>query len=136
MTRAINVNELHAALLELGSIKAVAERLGVSDRTITRRRQSDPAVEAVVSAGLAKRRELTYPHGSDSGYGQGCRCDACRSAHAAATRLRRAEKATRLDEAPHGTANTYTNWGCRCAPCTAAHSAALKRRRSTLEESR
>lgn len=130
MTRAINVDELRAALIELGSIKAAAERLGVSDRTITRRRQSDPEVGAAVDRALARRRELTFPHGTESGYGQRCRCDACRSAHAAATRRRRAAKATRLDEAPHGSASTYTNWSCRCAPCTAAHSAVLKARRA------
>lgn len=130
MTRAINVPELYAALITMGSIKAAAEHLGMSDRTITRRRHSDPEIGAAVDRALARRRELTFPHGSDSGYTQRCRCDACRAAHAAVTVLRRAEKATRLDEAPHGTANTYTNWGCRCAPCTAAHSAAQKARRS------
>lgn len=130
MTRAINLNELHAALIQMGSIRAAAEHLGMSDRTITRRRQSDPAVAAVVTAALARRSELTYPHGSDSGYSRGCRCDACRAAHATACRLRRAEKSTRLQDAPHGEPSTYSNWACRCAPCVAAHSAALTRRRS------
>lgn len=130
MTRPLNAGDLYDALVDLGSIKAAAARLGMSDRTITRRHKADPSIHDAVTRGLAKHRELTYPHGKDGGYTQGCRCAACRAAHATATRARRAERSTHLKDVEHGRDNTYKNWGCRCDRCTAAHSAALKQRRT------
>lgn len=64
-------------------------------------------------------------HGTDSLYQQGCRCDACRGAHAADSRARRQRFRQRVAEGdlsrvPHGTHAGYANHGCRCADCREA----------------
>ncbi len=81
----------------------------------------------------------TLPYGDPRHGGTGtgyvyyqCRCPECVSAWTQRRADRRTFKANRLASdptlAPHGVANTYTNWGCRCAPCTAANTDKSRRR--------
>jgi hypothetical protein len=74
-------------------------------------------------------------HGTLTGYGYGCRCDACgpvgRAYHAADRGMNRRKRfAANLAEMQadpadrrHGTKTGY-DYGCRCAPCRAATSRA------------
>lgn len=130
MTHTIDTVRLTELLTKLGSIAAAARELGISDRTITRHSQRNPALKAAIDAALRQHRQDTYPHGRNSGYGQGCRCEACSAVHARYHAARRADRAKHLSDATHGLASTYTNWGCRCEPCRAAHSRRLKLQRS------
>lgn len=71
-------------------------------------------------------------HGNYSTYvNHKCRCDACRAAHSAWQRQRRAQRIVEADSytLAHGTHNTYTNWGCRCDDCRAGHAAYFRRYR-------
>lgn len=73
------------------------------------------------------RERAYHDHGNYRRYWQGCRCDACRAAHAEQTRTRRWELAQHnvggvAAGIKHG-ASTYVNHGCRCDDCTGAHSA-------------
>jgi hypothetical protein len=52
----------------------------------------------------------------------GCRCEVCVAAYRSDIARLRADRQTRLDEAPHGTSTAYVNWGCRCEPCKDAGS--------------
>lgn len=65
---------------------------------------------------------MPFPHGEQRGYSRGCRCDSCRTAHAAYVRQRR-EVARFLPDKqiPHGSTNGYVNYRCHCTPCTEAH---------------
>ncbi len=73
----------------------------------------------------------TVQHGTVNEYtNQGCRCQPCKTAHAAsvlAAKKRRARELITKDgrpfhpRVPHGRASSYGNWGCRCRPCTDAH---------------
>ncbi len=59
----------------------VADRLGVSARTVLRRRKR---------AGLPSRWTPTPPsHGTEARYRRGCTCTPCRAAHAAGQRAYR-----------------------------------------------
>ena len=70
------------------------------------------------------------PHGTDSHYGSGCRCDECREAHRVAAKARRDVRAADTRSGwlpvPHGTTNAYANYGCRCTACRDANRAARK----------
>jgi hypothetical protein len=65
--------------------------------------------------------------GSPSGYKRGCRCGACRKAHAEATAAQKRERVTRAAAdpslIPHGTQSGYINWLCRCPACKDANRA-------------
>lgn len=78
-----------------------------------------------------------------SGYRGGCKCDACRAAHAA---LMRRYRHNRLGVLPwdeylrtirkskadlvHGIRSTYINSGCRCDKCKGANTAHTRERRN------
>lgn len=64
------------------------------------------------------RSRRTAEHGTESRYGRGCRCEACKAASAASRRKRRATP----NPAVHGTATSYGN-GCRCDECRQAATA-------------
>ena len=74
-------------------------------------------------------------HGTPSTYkNHGCRCGACRRAHADHQwNLRRTHLAAlaagRAPGLRHGSPNTYTNHGCRCAACTQANTEYMRRYR-------
>lgn len=77
-------------------------------------------------------------HGTEYMYNRNaCRCQPCKSAHAAKQAHGVAERAALLSAdptiRPHGNASTYKNWGCRCDSCVAVgvaqRRAALARRR-------
>jgi hypothetical protein len=65
-----------------------------------------------------------YPHGTNAGYGRGCRCDPCHEARYAYWIAWQARKKADLSPtAPtqrHGTYNRYRTYGCRCGACRAA----------------
>ena len=64
-------------------------------------------------------------HGTANGYHNlKCRCQPCKTAHAASVREKR--EARRLRGLPpgdprHGKESTYTNWRCPCDLCRIAH---------------
>jgi len=58
------------------------------------------------------------PHGTNSGYCRGCRCEPCKEA----ARTHGIEYRNRLRNSPtplrvHGTLNGYNTYGCRCDEC-------------------
>lgn len=64
------------------------------------------------------------PHGTDSKYRGGCRCENCRAAHTEALRKRRERKQAwpvLIPDRAHGTEGGYSNHGCRCDLCKDAH---------------
>lgn len=75
----------------------------------------------------------SYAHGTEAGYGRGCRCDRCRNYHNTFRRERIARLRAYLVEVddrlvttldvPHGDYVTYRTYSCRCEPCTEAHTA-------------
>lgn len=71
-------------------------------------------------------------HGTVNGYGNlGCRCDACRAAHAAAhSEYIRRKRAEGRVVGSHGSSVAYDT-GCRCDVCRQAHNArsVVKKRR-------
>ena len=77
-------------------------------------------------------------HGTQNGYGRGCRCTDCTGAHAADSALRREINHTVGAINPgvikkHGSRTTYVQWGCRCAECRKAnveYDKARRRRRA------
>jgi hypothetical protein len=61
-------------------------------------------------------------HGTVNGYNNlKCRCQACRAAWGARTKLRRAARTLSPDDPRHGKVTTYWNYSCRCPACTEAH---------------
>lgn len=78
-------------------------------------------------------------HGQSSTYeNHGCRCAACKTAHAeknaAAHRRRKADgKAAGYDKSKHGVKQTYDD-GCRCEPCRAANAAASRKHRAAKKQ--
>ncbi len=74
---------------------------------------------------LARGVECYQPpavHGRGRYQRYGCRCEVCVSAYRSDIRRSKADRRSRLDEAPHGTETGYLNWGCRCDPCKDAGS--------------
>jgi hypothetical protein len=130
LTATIDPLEVYSLLLELGTQRAVAGRLGIHEVTLIRRAKSEPELRDAIDQARTLYRMRTYPHGKPTGYAQGCRCGRCIEANRESARQRSQERATRQDQAVHGRASTYQNWGCRCDPCKAAHSIRLKQRRS------
>lgn len=65
-------------------------------------------------------------HGTQNGYGRGCRCTDCTGAHAADSAVRREINHAVGAINPgvikkHGSRSTYVQWGCRCAECRKAN---------------
>jgi hypothetical protein len=73
---------------------------------------------------------MKWQHGLYGYQKKGCRCPACMAAHRVDAQARVERRADRLRAdpslAPHGQANTYTNWGCRCLACARAHNEHVK----------
>lgn len=70
-------------------------------------------------------------HGTTTGYRyHRCRCDECRTAHAAECSRWRQEQRRRgvPADVPHGYESTYNNYGCRCDECVEAKSYYNQRR--------
>lgn len=105
--------EMFRANVESGtSDKMLAERYGVSIKTITRWRDS---------LGLASHWEPErHGCGTPAAYARGCRCGDCRQANARAHQ----KAVTKMcsvglpdGDKRHGTYSGYTQWGCRCDAC-------------------
>jgi hypothetical protein len=57
-------------------------------------------------------------HGTNRGYGAGCRLYCCVDAHTIYSTQKKIERVARgIPERVHGTRNGYTNYGCRCTRC-------------------
>ena len=70
-------------------------------------------------------------HGHHNGYYvDGCRCDLCKAAGAAYTRMMRAKRKANIPVHDEGSRHFYANFGCRCEPCKAANKAYLSDFRS------
>jgi hypothetical protein len=99
-----------------------AREQGLTGETVGRWAKRDPAIAAALRQAYADRAEAQRrPHGSQARYDAGCRCQACRAAHARVHRELRRDRKARRDSAQfrHG-ASAYSNWGCRCETCTTA----------------
>lgn len=113
-------------IAKLGSASdiAIAKEFGLCVNRVRRAR---------MERGIQKWRP-PYKHGTRAGYNQGCKCDACRGAHAAhisafraknpdrweAIRQRRRAKV--LASAPHEVGHvSWYAFGCRCDGCHKAH---------------
>lgn len=105
-----------------GTQQEVARRIGVARQTLIRWGHEDPAMRFALDAGRYVYRSANFPHGTRTGYNQGCRCADCKRACANYARESVAERKQHAWDAPHGTRGGYCNWGCRCDPCKAAHS--------------
>lgn len=82
-------------------------------------------------ARIEKLREQPIPadkHGTVGYTFWKCRCATCMTAQQAAQQRGKADRAARLDDAPHGTRTGYKDWSCRCRPCIDAWNAHQKRR--------
>jgi hypothetical protein len=89
--------------------------------------------------GTAPLAEDDSRHGTVNGYGNlGCRCEACRTAHAAKHReyMAKAIAEGRIaKDTPHGTTYKY-DAGCRCAQCRAAKAAVSRRSKARRRAAR
>lgn len=123
MTKHIDETAWAAAIRHGQTNKQIAAALGVTERTLTRRRVANRQLAARLDSARAEwiaRQE----HGTPRTYKRGCRCDLCRAANKQRVLAWRAESyAKAIPPNAHGRASTYSNWGCRCAECTRAHSA-------------
>lgn len=77
--------------------------------------------------GAIKRQTLAETHGTSNCYAAGCRCDACRTAHADSRRRQRALVAPCGTEAAYR--RHYSRGESPCDACRVAHSATNARRR-------
>lgn len=69
------------------------------------------------------------PHGTETKYRRGCRCDECRAGNAVRRRKeaeRRASWSIAIPSHVHGTTNGYSNYDCRCDQCRAASTEAKR----------
>jgi hypothetical protein len=78
-------------------------------------------------------------HGTDTGYGKGCRCADCRAAHAEHGQYQREmyRMLAAIDPSvvkEHGTRSAYTQYKCRCEACRAANREYGQKRRRRLAE--
>jgi len=65
-------------------------------------------------------------HGHHNGYYvDGCRCDLCKAACAAYTRMMRAKRRANIPLHDEGSRHLYANFGCRCELCKAANATYL-----------
>lgn len=78
---------------------------------------------------------FSNPHGTDSRYSRGCRCDSCRHAHTQYAASRRNATAGMLPagDPRHGKVAGY-NAGCRCDSCRRAASEYSRRLRQRNRE--
>ncbi|MFJ6438511.1 hypothetical protein [Streptomyces sp. NPDC091416] len=103
------------------SDRAIAEELGMSWRTVlrARNRHGIPSTWAPALRGC----------GTWGAYRRGCRCEKCRTHHAAGLAASKADRYARRAAGTavftHG-ANAYKNWGCRCDVCSKDASAVNK----------
>jgi hypothetical protein len=65
---------------------------------------------------------MSRTHGR-SGYEGGCRCDICKDAKAAHSKVQLVKRIVNvpLADLKHGSYSTYQNYACRCVPCCAAN---------------
>ena len=139
----IDLDRLREAYLATGSQAKAAAVLGISDRTLNRRRKDDPALAAVLDETHAEvqARRPRPAHGTRSRYAtctdgeNGGRCEDCKRANrdaAAAGRLaRRNRRKYPKAKIPHGLGG-YRNYGCRCDICSEAASKAMADYREAL----
>jgi len=113
-------------MVSYGSQNQLARRIGVTRQTIIRWGHENPTMRFALDAGRYVYRSRTFPHGTRTGYNQGCRCDDCKRACSNYARESVADRKQHAWDAPHGTRGGYCNWGCRCDPCKAAHSEYMK----------
>jgi len=115
MRPTVRIDDL-AAMVRAGmNDLMIAAKLGVSSRTVLRRRTrlGIPPVRRAITHGLAGT------------YKAGCRCSPCRMAATVhqssgnATRRARTESFGLPDNVAHGL-SAYRNWACRCDVCRAA----------------
>jgi hypothetical protein len=88
-----------------------------------------------VTTGATRARIVTtveWQHGTMNGYGNnGCRCQPCRDANAAAQRARREKwREAGFEGRKHGTYYLYS-MGCRCDACKQAAAAWSAKKRGT-----
>lgn len=111
----LNKDEFRVNVQGGASDIVLANLYGVSDRTVSRWRQS---------LGLPTMywESQRHPCGTPAAYTRGCRCAPCRRAnrevHRVAVGKMRA-KGLPPGDARHGTEAAYRNWACRCEPCRA-----------------
>lgn len=141
----IDHEALRAAYLEHGSQARAARALGITERTLNRRRKTDAGLDRVLAAAREEflaRRRASKPHGTRARYvnctsgPDGGKCEDCKRANTeAARRNREARLETPFHLIPHGV-HGYANYGCRCPMCCFEHSEAMAAYRARRAEGR
>jgi hypothetical protein len=107
--------------------------LAVSGLTVGRHRR----LRTVTITRVRQMKDDDPRHGTPNGYGNlGCRCDACRAAHAinhAAYMKRKRESGEIVGS--HGSSVAYDS-GCRCDVCRLAHNARSVEKKRRIRERR
>lgn len=119
----IDHEALREAYLRTGSQREAAAALGVTERTLNRRRKTEPDLARVLDEArqeILRLRRENRPHGRTR-YNEGCRCEECKRANRESHRQAQVLRLERpFKEVPHGI-NGYRNYGCRCPVCTEAN---------------
>lgn len=131
----IDLDLLARTYIETGRITSAAAAVGVSPRTLERRRKVEPDLDRTLTearAAAREKRRQRLPHGRTR-YNYGCRCEVCTTANREAQRRQKKARLERSpEEIPHGL-NGYRNYGCKCETCSTAAREAMTAYRAGLK---
>lgn len=131
----IDLDLLARTYRETGRLASAADAVGVSTRTLGRRRKVEPDLDRTLTEArqqARERRRKAIPHGRTR-YNYGCRCAVCTKANRLAQRRQKQIRlATPPEKIPHGV-NGYRNYGCKCDTCSTAAREAMAEYRQGLK---